>query len=201
MSYINFEYLEEQKIQPLEYIALQACKQMRYEDVSAYLIEICTDEEFLLKLEDRGLVTFVKEGAKKNLFQRARVSSAGKKILESSEVPGILDEDIKIWDWLAETYRKLNKEIGNAAQGKRWLAAFRVHSGINKNYLAKLCTDFINDDTKMEYSFRLEYVFYKPSNQVAVPKFELEGSKLWQFYISRKEYFDAKFKQMQENGK
>jgi hypothetical protein len=108
------------------------------------------------------------------------------------ETPEITDEDIVIWDWLVSIYKKRDKKIGNAKKGKIWLANFRVQSGINLNKLSFLCKEFINDKERMEWSFQLDFIFFKPSN-VFESRFSLEGSKLWHYYQDRQEFFDNEF--------
>lgn len=172
---------------------LQCCHQMRFEDLSEDLIKLCDDEvETLLRYEDKGLVQFVKGKSKDTFFQRARLSKHGSKVLEDLGTAIITEEDIIIWDWLVGFYRKEGKEIGNSKKGKLWLASFRVESGIDRNRLSFLCQKFITDETQMDYSHRLDYVFFKPPNIHSV-KFDIEESKLWKYYNRSKAFFDARF--------
>jgi hypothetical protein len=195
MAYINFEILENKQITPLEYLILQCCKQMKTEDVSKQLIELCSDEEPIINLEQRDFVQFVKGKAKDNFFQKARLSAKGTELMDLIETPFIIPEDVVVWDWLARHYEKEGKEVGNAKKGKIWLASFRANSGIAKNHLVTLCLAFTKDEAQMEYSKRLDYVFFKPDN-LFTTRFELDSSKLWRYYLKRKEYFDKVFEDM-----
>jgi hypothetical protein len=195
MAYINFEILESKQITPLEYLILQCCKQMKTEDVSKQLIELCGDEEPLINLEQRDFVQFVKGKAKDNFFQKARLSARGTELMDLIETPFIIPEDVVVWDWLSRHYEKEGKEVGNAKKGKIWLASFRANSGIAKNHLVTLCLAFTKDEAQMEYSKRLDYVFFKPDN-VFTTRFELDSSKLWRYYLKRKDYFDKVFEDM-----
>ena len=195
MAYINFEILEDKQITPLEYLILQCCKQMKTEDVSKQLIELCGDEEPIINLEQRDFVQFVKGKAKDNFFQKARLSARGTELMDLIETPFIIPEDVVVWDWLARHYEKEGKEVGNAKKGKIWLASFRANSGIAKNHLVTLCLAFTKDEAQMEYSKRLDYVFFKPDN-VFTTRFELDSSKLWRYYLKRKDYFDKVFEDM-----
>jgi hypothetical protein len=67
-----------------------------------------------------------------------------------------------------------------------------VNSSIHKNNLAFLCKTFIEDPDQFEYSKRLEYLFFKPANLFSV-KFDIEGSRLYQYYLKHKTEFDDKF--------
>jgi hypothetical protein len=195
MAYINFEILESKQITPLEYLILQCCKQMKTEDVSKQLIELCGDEEPIINLEQRDFVQFVKGKAKDNFFQKARLSARGTELMDLIETPFIIPEDVVVWDWLSRHYEKEGKEVGNAKKGKIWLASFRANSGIAKNHLVTLCLAFTKDEAQMEYSKRLDYVFFKPDN-VFTTRFELDSSKLWRYYLKRKDYFNKVFEDM-----
>jgi hypothetical protein len=199
MAHINFKYLKEQEISTQDYLILQCCKQMKYEDISDILIELCKeDPEPLFVLEGIGFVEFIKGKVKESLFSKARLTKKGNAFMENVEAASITEEDVIIWDWLVGVYKAKNKDIGNSKKGKLWLSSFRVQSGINRNKLSYLCKLFINDDDRMEYSQRLDYVFFKPPNHFSL-KFDLEESKLWKYYLSRKEMFDAKFKTIEES--
>lgn len=199
MAYINFTLLSEKGISGEQYLILQCCKQMKFEDVSETLISFCKeDTEPLLSLEDIGLVSFVKGKAKDTLFQKARLTEKGTNLMDSFETPDITDEDLRLWDWLVVIYKKKDKKIGNATKGKKWLANFRVQSGISRNKLAELCNTFVRDESRMEWSYQLDYVFFKPKD-VFTTRFSLEESKLWSYYQERKNYFDEKFLKIDED--
>jgi hypothetical protein len=77
-----------------------------------------------------------------------------------------------------------------------YIALFRVQSGIEKNHLAILLDEFVKDDNNMEYNNRLEYAFFKASN-VFQTKFELDQSRLYTYYLKRKQYFDSVFSKVE----
>ncbi len=81
-------------------------------------------------------------------------------------------------------------------QTKMYIALFRVHSGIEKNHLAALLEKFVKDESNMEFNFRLEYAFFKPTNVFQV-KFELDQSRLYMYYLKNKRVFDQIFEQVQ----
>ena len=197
MAYINFEVLSSSQVTTKEYIILQICKQMKFEDLSEELIDACGESEVesLLKLEDKGLTHFIKGNPKDTFFQRARLTPRGTKFMDKVEMALVNEDDELIWDWLVKIYKKLDKSIGTESKGKKNLASFRVHSGINKNKLAYLCRAFISDEARMEWSFQLEYLFWKPSNIHQV-RFSLDDSKLWKYYLDNKEMFDREFERI-----
>lgn len=169
---------------------------MKYEDCSEILIETVGDEETLLTFEDDGLITFVKGKAKENIFQKARITSKGEDLLSDLETPEILEEDLKLFDWGSSYYKKLGKKVGNAKKCKMYIALFRVNSGIARNKLVKLLQVFLRDEVSQEYSFVLEYVFFKPSN-IYSTRFDIHQSRLYQFYLGNKELFDQEFEKPQ----
>jgi hypothetical protein len=122
-----------------------------------------------------------------------RLGKKGTAYLHSLEEAEVLDEDKKIFDWLAEIYKKNDKQIGNGKRTQRHIASFREKTGIEKNKLAFLCDTFIKDDSEMEWSFKLEYVFFKPTNAFQT-RFVLEDSRLFKYHTKRKEFFENKFK-------
>ena len=191
--YINFKYLEQKNLKPSDLVKLVCIRQLRSEPIAEYLIELCNnDTEELLKYEDEGFIEFVKGKAKDSLFQKARLTKKGLDLVDNAGVAGILDEDAVIWDWLAKKYGDEGKGVGNAKKGKRWLAQFRVESGLSRNRLTRVCEDFMHSNLA-EYSKQLDYLFFKPSN-VFETKFSLEGSKLWKYYCANKEHYEEVFK-------
>jgi hypothetical protein len=145
-------------------------------------------------------VTLVKAKNKSDSIQnRIRLSSKGNDLLEDLQVPQINDDDLQLYEWLERTYQKEGKELGNRKKTKLYIALFRVNSGIDRNKLALLCKAFMNDSSQFEWSKRLEFLFFKPGNVFSV-KFDLEQSKLYQYYIKHKEHFDNKFAKIDEDG-
>lgn len=198
MAHINFHYLKTQEISVQDFLRLQCCKQMKYEDVSETLIELCKeDPEPLFVLEEIGFIEFIKGKIKDSMFKKARLTKKGYAFMENVEAASVTEDDILIWDWLAGIYKSQNKDLGNSKKGKMWLASFRSQSGITRNKLSYLCKAFINDEDRMEYSQRLDYVFFKPPNHFSV-KFDIEESKLWKYYLAKKEMFDKQFDKIDE---
>lgn len=186
--YINFPLLETYGLIPNDVICLQAIFQNKTEDNEHLLESICNLEKF----EKFELVKYVAGTKKSSKFKLVRLSDKGSKILEEIQIPQINQDDLDIFGWLEGVYKTSGKEIGNAKKTKSLISQFRVNSGIERNYLAYLCRVFINDEKEMEYSQKLEYLFWKPANLFQT-KFDIEQSRLYQYYLKRKEQFDAKF--------
>lgn len=185
----NLFKLENPLMLPLLLILKHAPK----EDVSKRIESLGYKDTDFAKLQLDGYIKFIKGNKKQNLLQKMRLDKKGTKYLNELDEPMVEDQDIQIFDWLAGIYKQMGKEIGNGKKTKRLIASFREKSGIEKNRLAYLCNVFINDDAEQEWSFKLEYVFWKPTNLYQT-KFVLEDSRLWKYYNKRKEFFDREFK-------
>lgn len=197
--YINFQLAATKGLSPTDVANLQLISQNRTEK----LVDIITEFLSLNVLEayqDREYITLIKAKNKSDSIQnRIRLSSKGHDLLEDLQVPEINDDDLMLYSWLESIYKKEGKELGNRKKTKLYVALFRAHSGIDRNKLALLCKTFMNDADQFEWSKRLEYLFFKPSNVYAV-RFDLEQSRLYQYYLKHKQTFDNKFAKIEENG-
>lgn len=197
--YINFQLAKTKGLTPTDVANLQLISQNKTES----LWEIITETVPLQTLDlyqNLGYITLVKAKNKADTIQnRVRLSTKGSELLEDLQVPEVNSEDLMLYDWLESTYKKEDKEIGNRKKTKLYIALFRAHSGIDRNKLALLCKTFMNDSSQFEWSKRLEFLFFKPGNVFSV-KFDLEQSKLYQYYLKHKEHFDNKFAKIEENG-
>lgn len=196
--YVNFEIAKKRGLSPTDVVNLQLISQNKTDKLE----EIITDNIPLSVLnwyQELEYVTLVKAKNKSDSIQnRIRLSSKGNDLLEDLQVPQINDDDLQLYNWLEKTYQKEGKELGNRKKTKLYIALFRVNSGIDRNKLALLCKAFMNDSSQFEWSKRLEFLFFKPGNVFSV-KFDLEQSKLYQYYIKHKEEFDNKFAKIEEN--
>lgn len=197
--YINFVIAKNRGLSPTDVANLQLISQNKTEDLE----EIITDNIQLSVLnwyQELEYVTLVKAKNKSDSIQnRIRLSPKGNDLLEDLQVPQINDDDLQLYNWLEKTYHKEGKELGNRKKTKLYIALFRVNSGIDRNKLALLCKAFMNDSSQFEWSKKLEFLFFKPGNVFSV-KFDLEQSKLYQYYIKHKEHFDNKFAKIDEDG-
>lgn len=197
--YINFEIAKKRGLSPTDVVNLQLISQNKTESLE----DVITDNIPLSVLnwyQELEYVTLVKAKNKSEAIQkRIRLSPKGNDLLEDLQVPQINDDDLQLYNWLEKTYQKEGKELGNRKKTKLYIALFRVNSGIDRNKLALLCKTFMNDSSQFEWSKKLEFLFFKPGNVFSV-KFDLEQSKLYQYYIKHKEHFDNKFAKIDEDG-
>jgi hypothetical protein len=197
--YINFVIAKNRGLSPTDVANLQLISQNKTEKLE----EIITDNIPLSVLnwyQELEYVTLVRAKNKSDSIQnRIRLSTKGNDLLEDLQVPEINDDDLQLYNWLERTYQKEGKELGNRKKTKLYIALFRVNSGIDRNKLALLCKAFMNDSSQFEWSKKLEFLFFKPGNVFSV-KFDLEQSKLYQYYIKHKEHFDNKFAKIEEDG-
>ena len=193
--YINFKLAASKGLSLSHISLLQAIYQNRNEDLSLILREDTASHE-IPHLDEQGYITYIKAKTKHApRYSNVRLSSKGKEMLNNLEVPEIDDNDLRIYEWLAAIYKATEREIGNTKKTKGYIAMFRVHSGIEQNCLAYLCRRFIDDESQFEWSKRLEYLFWKPSNIFAV-RFDINQSRLYQYYEKHKEEFDKQFKKL-----
>lgn len=196
--YINLEILESKCLSLLDIGLLQVIRQNKSEDCSDYLrrCSLSGGQEYFDRFVTAELVEFIKPKKKSDdQFVCIRLSKKGTTWLEEIETPEITEDDLKIYSWLEGIYTNSGKEVGNKKKTKMFIAQFRANSSISKNSLAFLCKAFMEDPSQFEYSKRLEYLFFKPAN-VFSTKFDIDASRLYQYYLKHKEEFDKKFNQL-----
>lgn len=191
--YVNFKLAIERGYTINQIFCLQLISQNKGEDLSD-IIETYVGLD-LPFYEERELVTYINAKNKsQSKWELIRISKKGSKLLDDLQSPKVTEEDITVYEWLANEYRNRGKQLGNQKVGKTWLALFRIHSGISKNALVQLCVDYLNDEEAQKWSLQLDYVFFKPPNIHRI-MFDLEESKLWKFYLRNKIFYDDLFKQ------
>lgn len=190
--YINFQLASNRGLSPADVVNLQLIFQNRTEK----LVDTISEHVPLNVLEgyqEKGYITLVSAKNKSDTIQnRVRLTPKGSELLEDIQSPEINDDDLQLYNWLEGIYKEEGKELGNRKKTKMYVALFRVNSGIDRNKLAYLCKTFMNDTGQFEWSKKLEFLFFKPSSVYAV-KFDIEQSKLYQYYIKNQEHFDNKF--------
>jgi hypothetical protein len=192
--YINFRLLNKKGLEVLDLVLLQLAKQNKSEDLSNEISLYSKNR--MEALIEKCYLTFIKGNKSDNEYQILRITKSGNSFLEDLETPEVLEEDLLLFDWISNVYMSRGKEIGNKKKTKMYIALFRVQSGIEKNHLAILLDEFVKDDNNMEYNNRLEYAFFKASN-VFQTKFELDQSRLYTYYLKRKQYFDSVFSKVE----
>lgn len=152
------------------------------------ILKECLSDSILERFSEKGWTQEIKGLKKDSVYFKLRLSSKGKTLLQDIATPKILDEDIQLFEALKNLYLELGKELGNTKKTKEFIARFREESGISRNRLFHLCKVFTNDERQIEFSIRLEYLFYKPVGHYDI-KFQLNQSRLYQYYQNNQEYF------------
>lgn len=185
--YVNFSYAAQKQISPQTIINLQLISQNRFEDLSEILKNNLNTDD-LSDLEQKGYITHIRAKNKaQTVYNTVRLSDKGKELLENLQIPEIDESDLIIAEWLKAKYIEADKSIGNFKKTKMYIALFRVNTGIARNNLARLCNAFLEDSENFEWSKKLEFLFFKPSNPYE--KFDIEQSRLYQYYKSKQDYF------------
>lgn len=189
--YINFDILRKQKLNVEHFMILQMCKQNKSEDLSAELMKYSTELNWLM---GEGYLTTIKGKKTDSIFKKVRLSKKGTDALNNINTPAVTEDDLTLFDWLCRVYTTEDKLIGNKRKTKMYIAEFRANSGIQRNELAHLLEVFLEDEENMMFNNKLEYAFFKPDN-VYQSKFDLDQSRLWQYYLRNREEIDAKYKE------
>lgn len=192
MLYINFEVIKELEGDGHDPFPLISILTAINQGNKSFLEGLKDVTEYNLTFKGKSLVKHVKGRKSDTWFDTVRLDKAGKELLKDLTEAEVSEDDIKIFDWLSNHYKKIGKEVGNGAKTKRHIRDFRIKSGIVKNNLIRLCYAFVSDESQMEYSHKLEYIFYKPKT-VFETRFNLEESRLYQYYMKNKEQFDKVF--------
>lgn len=189
--YINFKILEANEMNFDDLLILQLAKQNKNEDLSELLNKF--EPHGIDPLLEKGYLTQIKGKKGFSRTQKLRISKEGSAVLDNIETPEILPEDIILFDWISSVYTNMGKTIGNKKKTKMYIAEFRVQSGIEKNELAHLMQQFLQDDENMNYNHILENSLFKAANAYQT-KFNLDESRLWQYYQKNKESIDLHYK-------
>ena len=192
MGYINFEILTNKHLTLHELGVLQLIKQNKIEDLSQEIEFLIKDTDLIEKLSNIGYIEFVKPKKGQTQYHCIRTTKKANEILDDISTPEVIEEDLVIANWLKKIYTESGREIGNFKKTKIFISLFRVNTGISKNALAYLCQSFIDDESQFDWSKKLEFLFFKPSN--AYEKFSIDGSKLYQYYLKNQTMFDNAFK-------
>jgi hypothetical protein len=184
---INFELLD--KLENDRFLIFLA----RINQISTtWLIDNLT-EDIYSHFEAQSWIKHIKSKSKKeHLYNSLRLSEVGKKYLEQLFELPTEEQDETVANWLSAHYLKIGKQVGNSKRLVRHIKDFRLKSGIEKNNLLKLCLDFVNDESNMEYNNILEYSFYKALTAFQT-RFQLEDSRIYKHYLKHKTRLDKSF--------
>lgn len=193
MAYFNFKLIESYGLTPTDIMVLTAIVQNRTEDMSKLLEQICDNLDFY---EKQGLVKYIHGKKNYSKFKLVRATDKLNNQLENIEIPELTNDDIDLAEWLKGIYLKADKKVGNFKNLKLYLSLFRVHSQIERNWLAFLIKDFINDKDNFEYSQIATNLLWRPDNLFQT-KFNLNQSRLYQHYEAKKTWFDSNFEKIE----
>jgi hypothetical protein len=186
--WINFTVFNKSGLEFSDLIFLAAISQTETD----WLIENLTDAIYN-RFDGLFLVKHIKpKNKKEHLYGSLRLSDKGKQFLNDLEEAEAEEQDTKVYDWLSKYYLNAGKEIGNRKRTLNHIKDFRIKSGIQKNNLIKLCTDFLTENE--ERSNKLEFVFYYPKTVFAT-RFQLEDSWLFTHYLKKENYFKSIFEE------
>jgi hypothetical protein len=196
--YINLKYLESKNISLNEFVLLQLIKQNKVEDLSKNIEPLFTSE-IEQKFSEMSLIEYVKAKNKSQTkFELIRTTKKANEILDNTEIADMSEEIVVLYDWVKNIYLSKGKQVGNQKRSKMMLAQFSKESQITKNCLAFLLRTFIEDEEQQEYSHNLQYLFFKGESLFSV-KFDLNSSRLYQYYLKNEDFFLQKFKEL-SNG-
>lgn len=191
--YINTKILEHYKLSLTTFSVLCLLRQNKFEDQSKILESYNGDLDILNGL---GCLEEVKaKNKKQNPFERVRCTQKGQEIIDNVSTAEIDEDSLKIFEWVKSIYLNSSKEIGNSKKCKQYVAQFSKESGIVRNCLAYLIQTFLNDEKEFEFSQRMEYLFFKGSSVFSV-RFDINQSRLFQYYQKHQLQFDNKFKEI-----
>lgn len=192
--YINTKLLEKYNLNLVQHSVLCILRQNKFEDQSIYL------ESYNGILDELAALNLVEEVKAKNktesVWKRLRITKKGSEILENISTAEIDEDSLTIFEWVKSVYLREGKELGNVKKCKQYIAQFSRESGITKNSLAFLIQSFLSDEKEFEYSQRLEYLFFKGASVFSV-KFDINQSRLFQYYQKNQQRFDKKFSEFQ----
>lgn len=195
--YINTKLLKSRNLSLNEFAVLSLLRQNKFEN-NVDLLEKECNIDVLKKFEDLNLIEQVKrKNNAQNELELIRTTKKGNEWLDDIGTAEVCEDSLKIYNWIAEIYKQSGKDLGNQKKTKQFVAQFSKESTIQKNSLAFLIQSFVNDESHFDWSKVLQYLFFKGDSVFSV-RFDLHSSKLYQYYLKNKEFFDNKFKQWEE---
>jgi len=185
MSYINVNLLKSRNLSLLDLQVLQLAKQMRIEDVSDVLREYSKKVESLVYLE---YLESIKGKKSDGEFQKIRITKLGAETLDLISTPLILEEHVKMRDYLIEMYTShedKERVIGNKKLIGQYISILQNYLSLDIYRFYYLCEFFLQEHI---YTRKLENIFMD-RNKIRFGDFKnnIEDSPLFQFYEQRKQ--------------
>lgn len=190
--YINYEIMSLKHLSLHELGVLQLIKQNRIEPLSEEIKLSVTSTDILEKFTNIGYIEYVKGKKEQSVFELIRTTKKANDVLEDIGTTSVDEDSLKIYEWVKSIYLNSSKEIGNTKKCKYYISQFSKESGISRNNLAFLIKSFLNDEREFEFSQRMEYLFFKGASVFSV-KFDINQSRLFQYYQKNEKYFDSQF--------
>lgn len=185
--YVNFQLAKEKGLKPNDIIVLQLIHQNKTEELSPF-IAMCMDDSLLESLEQEKIVNYIKGTKRQTQFDKIRLTSKGKKLLEDIQVPEVSSGDVDMFEYLCSMYLSHEDEertIGNNKKTKMYVSIFRKNLQLTLHQMYWLCWFYLNEE---KFTKRLEYIFFNSNkNRYGSFKENIEDSSLYQFYQEREE--------------
>lgn len=192
MAYFNYQLAEKRGLSPRDAHLISMINQNKTEDVSEQ-IGLEMGEDNMKRLLAFELVTMIKGTKKQTDFQKLRLSKKGKKWYRDLQTVNTVHNDFEMFNYVKRIYMDLGKDIGDDNTVVNLIAWFRAETGFNHKQIYILLKTFVEDDSQMEYSNVLEYVFWKRPHLYATNQ-NLKDSRIWKYYNHHKAMFENKFK-------
>lgn len=195
--YINVNLLKSRNLSLLDLQVLQLAKQMRIEDVSEVLSEYLPIVE---DLTEKGFLELIKGKKGDTDFQRIRTTKLGAETLDLISTPLILEEHVKMRDYLIEMYTShedKERVIGNKKLIGQYISILQNYLSLDIYRFYYLCEFFLQEHI---YTRKLENIFMD-RNKIRFGDFKnnIEDSPLFQFYEQRKQEIENYWRQKIKN--
>lgn len=182
MTTINFKFIIENNINPIDIIFLQACHQNTgHLDsyISSFIGKGLNVPTSLLHITKGKSIRLNKEGRD---FLRKIFSPEGQ--TSSDEV---------ISDYLISVYKKSEDEkiLCSKAKLTKLIAWLRGILGIDSKSLLKIIEIYLTDEEASKYNKRLDYLIYKPTSAYGGAMSLSNGeSRIYDYYLQNRDKID-----------
>ena len=192
--YLNHKKIKELSLTANDVLLFDALRQFPsnpdLEEIVAYYIR---NDQRIDEFIENGVLKRIKGKPNQTDIQKLRIDKKGTEYLKLIQEADVNEFCIQLRDWVVDLYSKQEKTTKNKKKLAWQIAQFEANTGIQKNHLAFLISVFTNDDENMEYNHVSNYMFEDPKN-VFFKGFRKEDSRLFHYYLKRKNYFENKFK-------
>lgn len=200
--FINFDILKEEGLKLYEVPLLSLIKQNTKGKKETELEEY-TDIPSLERLESLGLIEYRK--GKQSCYHRVMLSKKGKKLCLDLIQESFGKEEEVIIDWVISSFKSKGGQVTNRKESLRRLKWFSNMTGLEKNDLALLIKNFlenifVHEDKSLDFweafnkekeerpnlvlAQKVDNMFYKPEGlyDTKPSSYDLEKSPLYKFW-------------------